>query len=237
MPTLHLIPNTLGSRSPHLHLPASAIEALESCDRFIVESQPSWGRLMHDIDPDRSIRELEYFLLNEHTDEQDLLDLSRWFRGSTDIGLLSDAGCPGVADPGAQAVRLAHAMGWRVQPHIGPSSILLALMASGMNGQAFAFKGYLPRAGNHRDQRWREMREGLQRRRETQIFMEPPYRNLATFKECLDRLPTDQLLCVAVDLTLETEWVRSLAIEDWREEIKRSGMPSLDKRPCLFLIG
>ena len=236
-PTLHLIPNTLGSRTPHLDLPASALEALHACNRFIVESQGSWGRLMNDVGGERSIRELEHFLLNEHTDEQDLLELTRWFRGTEDIGLVSDAGCPGVADPGAQAVRIAHACGWRVRPHIGPSSILLALMASGMNGQAFAFKGYLPREGKHRDQRWKEMREGLQRRRETQIFMEPPYRNDATFRECLDRLPPDQLLCVAVELTLETEWIRSMAIEDWREEVKRNGAPSLNKRPCLFLIG
>jgi 16S rRNA (cytidine1402-2'-O)-methyltransferase len=236
-PTLHLIPNTLGSRSPHLDLSASAVNAVEQCNRFIVESQASWGRLMNDINPDRSIREMEYFLLNEHTDEQDLLDLMRWFRGSTDIGLVSDAGCPGVADPGAQAVRMAHTAGWIVKPHIGPSSILLALMASGMNGQAFAFKGYLPRAGQHRDQRWKEMREGLQRRRETQIFMEPPYRNDAAFMECLERLSPDQLLCVAVDLTLPGEWIKSLAIEDWKEEIQRNGLPALNKRPCLFLIG
>lgn len=236
MKTLHLIPNTLGSRSPLLELSAGALDALRTCPRFVVESQAAWGRLMRDACPDRPLLGVETFLLNEHTDAQDWVDLAGWLRNADDIGCVTDAGCPGVADPGAPLVRMAHHAGWRVVPHIGPSSILLALMASGMNGQAFAFKGYLPRESKHRDTRWREMREGLQRRKETQIFMEPPYRNDTTFKECLERLDGDQQLAVAVDLTLPSEWIRSHAVSEWRGEAGRD-MPSLNKRPCLFLIG
>jgi 16S rRNA (cytidine1402-2'-O)-methyltransferase len=116
---------------------------------------------------------------------------------------------------------------------VGPSSIVLALMASGLNGQSFAFKGYLPRDPGRRDKLWREMLEGLNRRRETQIFMEPPYRNAQAFGECLSRLPGDTALCVAVDLTLPDALVVTRSIEEWRE----LPAPSLQKRPCLFLVG
>lgn len=233
MPTLHLIPNTLGSRTPLLHLPKSALEALGQCNRMIVESDRFARRLLKDALPSENPQLKASFLLNEHTTPEDLVDLLQWFKGDEDIALISDAGAPAVADPGAAAVRMAHNAGWQVQPHIGPSSILLALMASGMNGQQFAFKGYLPRDPKTRDRIWREMKEGLQRRKETQVFMEPPYRNDQAFKECLKQFPSDQQLCVAVDITLETEWIVSLPVSAW----KNRTTPALDKRPCLFLIG
>ena len=233
MKTLHLIPNTLGCRLPHEVLSQRAIDSLQQCDRLIVESDRSARRLLKDAFPDENPNLKPSFLLNEHTQPEDLVDLLQWFKSDQDIALLSDAGAPGVADPGAAAVRMAHNAGWRVVPHVGPSSILLALMASGMNGQHFAFKGYLPRDVQRRDKIWKEMNDGLQRRKETQIFMEPPYRNDATFAECLKRLNSDQQLCVAVDITLEEEWIQSKTIEEWRLETK----PELNKRPCLFLIG
>ncbi|MDB4694470.1 SAM-dependent methyltransferase [Flavobacteriales bacterium] len=233
MKTLHLIPNTLGCRLPHEVLSQRAIDSLQQCNRLIVESDRSARRLLKDAFPDENPNLKPSFLLNEHTQPEDLVDLLQWFKSDQDIALLSDAGAPGVADPGAAAVRMAHNAGWRVVPHVGPSSILLALMASGMNGQHFAFKGYLPRDVQRRDKIWKEMNDGLQRRKETQIFMEPPYRNDATFAECLKRLNTDQQLCVAVDITLEEEWIQSKTIEEWRKESK----PHLNKRPCLFLIG
>ncbi len=233
MKTLHLIPNTLGCRLPHEVLSQRAIDSLQQCDRLIVESDRSARRLLKDAFPDENPNLKPSFLLNEHTQPEDLVDLLQWFKSDQDIALLSDAGAPGVADPGAAAVRMAHNAGWRVVPHVGPSSILLALMASGMNGQHFAFKGYLPRDVQRRDKIWKEMNDGLQRRKETQIFMEPPYRNDATFAECLKRLNSDQQLCVAVDITLEEEWIQSKTIEEWRKETK----PELNKRPCLFLIG
>lgn len=233
MRTLHLIPNTLGSRTPTLHLSAEALDALRSCSRFIVESDNAARRLLKDALPDINPNGKPTFLLNEHTDAQDLVDLLAWFRQSEDIGVITDAGAPGVADPGAQAVRIAHGAGWTVKPHIGPSSILLALMASGFNGQSFAFKGYLPREKPKRERIFREMREGLQRKKETAIFMEPPYRNDAAFQEVLGLMPSDTSLCVAVDLTLETEWIQSMTIAEWRKE----DPPRLNKRPCLFLLG
>ena len=201
MKTLHLIPNTLGCRLPREVLSQRAIDSLQQCDRLIVESDRSARRLLKDAFPDENPNLKQSFLLNEHTQPKDLVDLLQWFKSDQDIALLSDAGAPGVADPGAAAVRMAHNAGWRVVPHVGPSSILLALMASGMNGQHFAFKGYLPRDVQRRDKIWKKMNDGLQRRKETQIFMEPPYRNDATFAECLKRLNNDQQLCVAVDIT------------------------------------
>jgi 16S rRNA (cytidine1402-2'-O)-methyltransferase len=233
MKTLHLIPNTLGCRLPHEVISARALSALGLCSRLIVESDRSARRLLKDAFPNENPNVKPSFLLNEHTQPEDLVDLLQWFKDDADIALLSDAGAPGVADPGAAAVRMAHNAGWRVIPHVGPSSILLAIMASGMNGQNFAFKGYLPRDNQRRDKLWKEMNEGLQKRKETQIFMEPPYRNDTTFAECLKRLNSDQQLCVAVDITLEGEWIQSKTIEDW----KKSPTPELNKRPCLFLLG
>jgi 16S rRNA (cytidine1402-2'-O)-methyltransferase len=233
MKTLHLIPNTLGCRSPHEVLSPRAISSLGDCERLIVESDRHARRLLKDSFPEANPNVKPSFLLNEHTDAEDLVALLQWFKSDGDIALLSDAGAPGVADPGAAAVRMAHNAGWKVVPHVGPSSILLALMASGMNGQNFAFKGYLPRDNQRRDKIWKEMNEGLQRRKETQIFMEPPYRNDTTFAECLKRLSSDQQLCIAVDITLDSEWIQSKTIEDWRKE----PMPELNKRPCLFLLG
>lgn len=233
MRTLHLIPNTLGCRLPHEVLSPRAISSLGACDRLIVESDRHARRLLKDCFPDENPNIKPSFLLNEHTDAEDLVALLQWFKSDGDIALLSDAGAPGVADPGAAAVRMAHNAGWKVVPHVGPSSILLALMASGMNGQNFAFKGYLPRDNQRRDKLWKEMNEGLQRRKETQIFMEPPYRNDTTFAECLKRLSADQQLCVAADISLDTEWIQSKTIEDWRNE----ATPELNKRPCLFLLG
>ena len=209
------------------------MQALRSCSRMIVESDRFARRLLKDAFPDENPQRKLSFPLNEHSTPEDLVDLLQWFKTDEDIALISDAGAPAVADPGAAAVRMAHNAGWRVQPHIGPSSILLALMASGMNGQQFAFKGYLPRDQQRRERIWKEMKEGLSRRKETQVFMEPPYRNDQAFKECLKNLPGDQQLCVAVDITLETEWIGSFAVSDW----KHRKAPELDKRPCLFLIG
>ena len=233
MNTLHLLPNGLGTKDIRPWLAPEAVEAMGHCSRFIAESAPAALRMLSALGLAQEGVRPEIFLLNEHTDARDLVDLSRWFRTDGDIGLVSDAGCPGIADPGAHAVRMAHHAGWAVVPHVGPSSIVLALMASGLNGQSFAFKGYLPRDPGRRDKLWREMLEGLNRRRETQIFMEPPYRNAQAFGECLSRLPGDTALCVAADLTLPDAIVVTRSIEEWRE----LPAPPLQKRPCLFLVG
>lgn len=233
MKTLHLIPNTLGSRQALAHLPATSIEALRHCSRFIVESENAARRLLKDALPDCNPNERPTFLLNEHTDAQDLVDLLAWFRQDGDIGVITDAGAPGVADPGAQAVRIAHGAGWTVKPHIGPSSILLALMASGLNGQSFAFKGYLPRDGQRRQKVFKETRDGLQRKKETAIFMEPPYRNETAFRDILGQFPKETMFCVAVNLTLEDEWIETHSVGEWSQ----MDIPQLHKKPCLFLIG
>lgn len=233
MNTLHLLPNGLGPKDLTPWLAPESVEAVRCCRRFIAESQSAVNRLLSGIGSLRDAPRPDVFLLNEHSDARDLVELTRWFRDPSDIGVVSDAGCPAVADPGAAAVRMAHHAGWTVVPHVGPSSIVLALMGSGLNGQSFAFKGYLPRDTSRREKVWREMLEGLNRRKETQLFMEPPYRNAQGFSECLQRLPGDIGLCVAVDLTMPEAVLITRTVDEWRE----TAMPALQKRPCLFVIG
>jgi len=233
MNTLHVLPNGLGTKDLRPWLAPEAADAALTCGRFIAESQSAVNRLLSGLGALREGPRPEVFLLNEHTDARDLVDLTRWFRSEGDIGLVSDAGCPGVADPGAAAVRMAHHAGWAVVPHVGPSSILLALMGSGLHGQSFAFKGYLPRDTSRRDKIWREILEGLNRRKETQLFMEPPYRNVQAFSECLERLPGDIGLCVAADLTLPEALLVTHTVEEWRS----LPIPPLHKRPCIFVVG
>lgn len=232
-PCLYLIPCTLGDSAPLEVLPLRVRKTIEPLTHFIVENERAARRFIKRIAPQKPQDQLRLYPLNKFTDPLELQHYLDPMEQGHSMGLLSDAGCPGVADPGAIIVKRAHKKNYRVHPLVGPSSLLLALMASGMNGQQFAFKGYLPRDQQRRERIWKEMKEGLSRRKETQIFMEPPYRNDQAFKECLNNLPGDQQLCVAVDLTLKTEWIGSFAVSDW----KRQSAPDLDKRPCLFLIG
>ena len=178
------------------------------------------------------MRELALHLLNEHTEDKALPDLLKTLLAGKDVGLMSDAGCPGVADPGAKLVALAHQKGIRVVPLVGPSSILLALMASGLNGQQFAFLGYLPVDKTERNQKLKEIEKRAQTHNETQIFIETPYRNQHMLEALLSTCHANTRLCIASQVSLADEFIVTKSISGW----KQSAPPDLHKKPTVFLL-
>jgi 16S rRNA (cytidine1402-2'-O)-methyltransferase len=219
---LYAIPTPLGS-SPAESLPAPALETIRGLKDFAVENAKSARAFLGALG--MPVRELGIRTIEEGAD-----DLLRPLRENRSLGLLSEAGCPAIADPGAALVEAAHREGFRVVPLVGPSSIVLALMASGLEGQRFAFCGYLPRDGRERDRRIRELEQRSRREKETEIFIETPYRNDALFAALLHACSPATRLCVAADLTLATETVRTMRVSEWR----RSAGPG--KRPAVFLL-
>jgi len=196
---------------------------------FIAEDAKSARRFLKAIAHPGPLREIEIHLLNEHTKEKSLEPLLAPLLAGVNCGLMSEAGCPAVADPGAGLVLRAHGAGIRVEPLVGPSSILLALMASGMNGQHFAFHGYLPVEKSERVLKLKALE--AQARGVTQIFIETPYRNAVLLDALLAHCRGDTLLCIAADLTLPTQYVATYAISKWKKK-----PPMLDRRPAVFLL-
>jgi len=219
---LYAIPAPLGG-TPQDALPASALALIGTLRDFVVENAKSARAFLGAVG--LPVRELNIAVIDE---QRDLL--SPLHEGRS-LGLLSEAGCPAIADPGAALVEAAHAAGFRVVPLIGPSSITLALMASGLEGQRFAFCGYLPREAGERVRRIRELERRSRGERETEIFIETPYRNEALFGALCENCAPSTRLCIAADLTLGSEWIRTQAIADWRRE-----RPAIGKRPAVFLL-
>ncbi|HEY3075613.1 MAG TPA: SAM-dependent methyltransferase [Burkholderiales bacterium] len=219
---LYAIPTPLGG-APQDALPAPALATIRSLQDFVVENAKSARAFLGALG--MSVRELNIAVIDE---ERDLLSPLREGRP---LGLLSEAGCPAIADPGALLVEAAHREGFRVVPLIGPSSITLALMASGLEGQRFAFCGYLPREAAERAKRIRELEARSRRERETEIFIETPYRNDALLAALLEGCAPATRLCVAADLTLGTETVRTRSIAEWRR-----ARDAIGKRPAVFLL-
>ncbi|MCX7961197.1 MAG: SAM-dependent methyltransferase [Burkholderiales bacterium] len=222
---LYAIPTPLGA-SPEASLPAAVLRTVRALRDFAVEDAKSARAFLAAVgcDPKQArIRELG--------DESDDAALLAPLREGRDLGLLSEAGCPGLADPGARLVAAAHRAGFRVVPLVGPSAIVLALMASGLEGQRFAFRGYLPRGCADRARRIRDLEARSRRERETQIFIETPYRSDALLAALLATCAPKTRLCVATDLTLPTESVRTHAIAAWRR-----APPAIGKRPTVFLL-
>jgi 16S rRNA (cytidine1402-2'-O)-methyltransferase len=227
--TLYLIPVALGGGDAQSALPSATLAVARKLDTFIAENAKSARRFLKAIGHPRPLQEIRFQVLDEHTDERDIEFLLAPLIKGEDCGLMSEAGCPGVADPGAALVRRAHAAGVRVVPLVGPSSILLALMASGMNGQRFAFHGYLPVDKAERARRLKELetRAG----NETQIFIEAPYRSAAMLDALLQHCRGDTLLCIAADLTLPSESVATRAVAEWKKK-----PPAIDRRLVVFLL-
>lgn len=219
---LYAIPTPLGGE-PQDALPVPALATVRSIEDFAVENAKSARAFLGALG--MPVRELSIVAIEEKT------DLLAPLRAGRPLGLLSEAGCPAIADPGAQLVEAAHREGFRVVPVIGPSSITLALMASGLEGQRFAFCGYLPREGAPRAKRIRELETRSRRERETEIFIETPYRNEALLSALLEVCAPETRLCVAADLTLGTESVRTRTVAEWR---KAKG--AIGKRPAVFLL-
>ena len=225
---LYAIPTPLGG-APEQSLPAAALATIRTLRDFVVENAKSARAFL--AAAGCQPRELAIAELNQHTPAGDVPRLLGPLREGRPLGLLSEAGCPAIADPGAALVEAAHAAGFRVVPLVGPSAITLALMASGLEGQRFAFCGYLPREPAERKQRIKQLEQRSRREHETEIFIETPYRNDALVGALLDACAPDTRLCIAADLTLPTESIRTQAVAGWRRS-----RPSLGKRPAVFLL-
>lgn len=230
--TLYLIPCTLGDTAAERVLPQHVIDIARKLRHFVVEQPKSARQFLSALKPEQPIQSLHFATLNEHTAARELGDLLAPLLAGEDVGIISEAGCPGIADPGADLVNLAHRNGIRVVPLVGPSSILLALMASGLNGQCFAFHGYLPIADTERQKAIATLEAGSARYKQTQIFIETPYRNEKMLGTLLAHCRPQTLLCVASDITLPTEQICTRPISQW----KSLPMPQLNKRPSLFLL-
>jgi 16S rRNA (cytidine1402-2'-O)-methyltransferase len=230
--TLYLIPVTLGDDNISKVLPADVLSLAQQLDTFVVESEKSARHFLSTIKTIKPVRELTLNLLNEHTEDKDVAGLLAPLLAGKDVGLMSDAGCPGIADPGAKLVELAHQKGVRVVPFVGPSSIVLSLMASGLNGQQFAFLGYLPIDKALRNQKLKEIEKRSLSHKETQLFIETPYRNQHMLEAILAVCQPNTRLCVACDISLSTEMIITKTIASW----KKNPLPELHKRPTVFLL-
>jgi 16S rRNA (cytidine1402-2'-O)-methyltransferase len=228
---LYLIPTPLGDTEPLEVLPFIVKQVVEDTTYFIVENEKSARRFIKKITPRKSQPSLKLYLLNKYTASEALPGFLEPCLQGESVGVLSEAGCPTVADPGADIVRLAHSKGIRVVPLVGPSSIILALMASGMNGQNFAFNGYLPIEPAERKKTLKALEKKSRESGQTQLFMETPYRNDKLFSELLRTLHGDTALCVAADLTLKSETIRTLKVSQWKGQA-----PDLHKRPAIFAL-
>ena len=227
---IYLIPNTLGEDNFKRVLPPDVITIVESLDYFIVENEKTARAFIKRLLPQKQQSEIQMEILDKHTDPLDLPLFLRPVEKGLDVGIISEAGVPCVADPGAEIVSIAHRKGLQVKPLVGPSSILLALMGSGFNGQQFTFRGYLPFDAGIRKRVFQAMNKDL-KDGITQIFMETPYRNNKLVEELLKVLHPETKLCIACDITLENEYIQTKTIADWARNL-----PDLHKRPTIFLL-
>ena len=227
---LYVIPTPLGGSAAE-SLPAPALETIRGLRAFVAESPKTARAFLGAVKMPVALNEISIATLDEHTPPRDVEALLQPLRQGHALGLLSEAGCPAIADPGAQLVEAAHREAFRVTPLVGPSSLVLALMASGLEGQRFAFRGYLPREAAEREKRIREIEKRSRAEKETQIFIETPYRNEALLASLLSACSPASRLCIAADLTLATESIHTRSIAEWR---KAQG--AIGKRPAVYLL-
>ena len=228
---LYLIPAPLGDNDPAEVIPAPVLERLRTLDVFVVEEVRTARRYLSRAGLKGHIDALEFHLLNEHTPPQEVEALAALFDGGRDVGLITEAGLPAVADPGSALVALCHRHGIAVVPLVGPSSLMLALMASGLNGQSFAFQGYLPAKTEERRSAIKAIEKVSASRRQTQIFIETPYRNDALMEDLLRCCAPQTRLCIACNITMPDETILTRSVAQWRQN-----PITLGKRPCVFLI-
>ncbi|MDO9050344.1 MAG: SAM-dependent methyltransferase [Methylotenera sp.] len=230
--TLYFIPVTLGDDNIAKVLPLDVVTIAQQLDEFIVENEKTARHFLGTIKHSKPIRELVLKTLNEHTADKDLPALLGTLMAGKDIGLMSEAGCPGIADPGAKLAALAHQKGIRVAPLVGPSSILLSLMASGLNGQRFTFLGYLPSDKAARITQLKEIEKHSKYVQETQLFIETPYRNQHMLEDILANCQSETKLCIACNISLSDEYIVTKRIKEW----KQATLPDLHKKPTVFLL-
>jgi Predicted methyltransferases len=227
--SLYLIPVTLGESSLSRVLPAHNTDVVLSLRYFIVENIRSARRFLKQVDSTIVPDELTFFVLNKHTTPEEISGFLQPIEEGHSIGIISEAGCPAIADPGADIVAIAQKKGIPVVPLVGPSSILLALMASGFNGQRFAFHGYLPIDPIQRVKYLKKLEQGIHADDQTQLFIETPYRNDKMLADILRTCKPDLRLCIAADISLESEFIQTKSIVEWKKKL-----PTLSKRPCIF---
>lgn len=232
MAYLYLIPSTLGESEIDQVLPLGNIHLLSDTRHYIVENIRTARRFLKRCNREIDIDKLQFYELNKRTDPAVLNQYLQALRNGENVGVISEAGCPGVADPGADVVRLAHEQGLQIRPLVGPSSILLAMMASGLNGQNFAFVGYLPVKTPERGKRIKQLESRVYTEQQTQLFIETPYRNMQLWEDLVQSCRPDTLLCVAANLTEPNEYIRTMPMAEWKKH-----KPDLHKKPTLFLIG
>ena len=228
---LYLIPCPMGDVPPLAVLPASVKEMVEQIDHYIVEHEKYARRFIKSIVPEKQQATLKIQEINKFTQEEEIPSMLNPCLEGADIGVISDAGCPGIADPGARAVHYAHEKGIKVVPLVGPSSILLAMMASGFNGQNFAFNGYLPIDKGERRAELKRLEKLSKDLDQSQLFIETPYRNNQMLQSLLENLSPQTRICVACDITLPSEYIKTAPVNLWKK-IK----VDLHKRPTLFII-
>lgn len=227
---LYLIPTPLGDNPVEEVIPKHVLETACSLRRFVVEQTRTARRFLSRYGLKGHVDELEFHELNEHSTDDEVRSLMSLFDGS-DVGLLSEAGLPAVADPGARLVELCHLQGVEVVPLVGPSSLMMALMASGLNGQCFEFCGYIPAKADSRKAALRSLEKQSRAASRSEIIIETPYRNDALFADMLQNLSPDTRICVAADISLPTQYIRTARVAQWRK-----APIAIGKRPCVFII-
>ena len=228
---LYLIPTTLGDTEPLEVMPLSVKKVVEEIDSFVVENEKSARRFVKKIAPKKSQPDLKIMLLDKYADAMEVRHYLDDCEKGISVGMLSEAGVPAIADPGAELVKLAHQKGIQVVPLVGPSSILMAMMSSGMNGQNFAFNGYLPIDKSERKKAIKRLEKISKDTDQSQIFIETPYRNDKMFADLKAYLSPKTRLCIAADITLSSEYIKTLRTEEWRRV-----QPNLHKRPAIFIL-
>ena len=228
---LYLIPSPLGENDPMEVIPLPVLKSLEGFRTFVVEEVRTARRYLSKAGLKGRIGELQFFELNEHTEQSAVESYLKLFDNGNDVALISEAGLPAVADPGAQLVALAHRHGIEVIPAVGPSSLMMSLMASGLNGQSFAFCGYIPAKTDERRSRLKTLEKVSDQLKQTQIIIETPYRNDSLFKDILSTCSASTRLCIAANITMPDAYIRTKTVAQWKKEDIIIG-----KRPCVFLI-
>jgi len=229
---LYLIPTTLGESSAEDVIPRDVLEISRKLKYFIAENDKTARRYLKSIGTEIPLDDLEFEILNKRSKPEEIEGIARQLKAEHDVGLISEAGMPGIADPGQMVVSWCHKNGYQVVPTVGPSSILLALIASGFNGQSFTFHGYLPIDKRDRNIALKKLETEVQKTGTTQIFMETPFRNEKLLDQIIRSCAPNSQLCVAVDITLPSEMIRTMPVGHWKKT-----KVNLHKRPAIFLLG
>lgn len=229
--TLYLIPSVLADDTAGIVMPPEVVAAVASLTYFIVENARTARRYIKTVAPQKVIEELQIVVIDKDSSEAEVKKALLPLQEGTSAGIISEAGCPGVADPGAEVVKFAHRQGIKVKPLVGPSAILLSLMASGFNGQSFAFHGYLPIEKKDRIAAIRYLEKEMLQKDQTQLFMETPYRNNQLLQDLTQHLTPTYRLCIAANITAPNEFIKTDTIANWKKNL-----PDLHKQPAVFLL-